>query len=106
MSVRTLLLVLSTSTLSILTGCATSQTASREDAAASTTPQVAQGELKACRCSRHASAEDGSAQAAAGKGCQCPHCSYAATADAEKKPACGCGHHGKGNEAQVQDGVP
>ncbi|ATB41706.1 hypothetical protein CYFUS_007176 [Cystobacter fuscus] len=108
MSVRTLLLVLSTSTVSILTGCATSQTAAREDttAASSTSSEVAQGEFGGCRCSLHAKAEDGSAQAAAGRGCQCPHCSHGASGAAGKGPACGCWHHGKGDQVQAEDGSP
>ncbi|OJH40907.1 hypothetical protein [Cystobacter ferrugineus] len=108
MSVRTLLLVLSTTTLSVFTGCATGQTAARADTpAASTSPEeVAQGEFKACGCLLHAKAEDGSAQAAAGRGCQCPHCSHGAIGSAGKGPSCGCLHNSKGDQAQVREGVP
>jgi hypothetical protein len=104
MSVRTLLLVLSTTTLSVLAGCATTQTAPREDTAASTITQ-GEGEPKGCGCAHHAKGQDGSQLAAEGKGCGCPHCAQAAKGSSVDKPAaCGCSHHDKGGQTLAQDG--
>lgn len=106
MTVRTLLLILSTTTLSALTGCATTQTAPREDAAASTSTQVSeqgQGEHKGCSCAHH-KAQDGSTQAADAKGCGCPHCAkMAAKTGAEEAKSCGCSHKQNGGQAQAMD---
>ncbi|QRN99551.1 hypothetical protein JRI60_11250 [Archangium violaceum] len=103
MSVRTLLLVLSTTTMSLLAGCATTQTAPREDATASSTSmeQGTQGESqKGCGCAHHAKAQEGSAQAEA-KGCGCPHCAQAAAQGGSgEAAACGCSHHDKGTGDQ------
>lgn len=104
MSVRTLLLVLSTTTLSVLVGCATPQMATREDTAASTSAELAEGKPKGCACAHHTQAMDGSAQAEAGKkGCGCPHCARAGKASADKTTACGCSRQGQDGQEQVRD---
>jgi hypothetical protein len=98
MSVRTLLLVLSTTTLSVLTACGTTQTASREGPP----PPQAEGELKGCSCALRAQGQDDSEQAAAGKVCRCLHCATGGTSEGKGVP-CYCAHHGKGDQAQARD---
>jgi hypothetical protein len=110
MNLRPLLLVLSTTALSVLAGCATSQAGSRGDTAASTSSQ--QGLLSdkgSGGCSCALKPQGGSAQASEdkGAGCGCPHCAKAAKGDTAEATACGCGHHDKekGGSAQASDGV-
>lgn len=99
MSVRTMLLALSTTALTALLGCAsTPATATRPEA-----PM----EAKACSCAHKA--QEGSAQATEGHatGCACPHCGHAAKGGEGEAPACGCSHghkehggapHGEGHQ--------
>jgi hypothetical protein len=103
MAVRTLLLVLSTTTLSALAGCATTQTAPREDAA-STSLRQGESEQKGCACALH-KAQYGSIQAADAKGCGCPHCGgqAAGKAHAGEGASCGCSHKPKSEQTQAMD---
>jgi hypothetical protein len=103
MSVRTSLLVLSTTTLSVLVGCTTPQKATREDTAVSTSAELAQRQPRGCACAHHTQAIDGSAQSEAGKGCGCPHCAKVGKASADKTPACGCSRQGQDGQEQVRD---
>ncbi|KFE66892.1 hypothetical protein [Hyalangium minutum] len=108
MTIRTLLLVLTTTTLSALAGCATPQTAPREEAAVNTSSQQGseQGEHKGCSCALRKEQGGAAAQAADGKGCSCPHCAKtAADTDAKEGKTCGCSHKHEGNQAQALDNV-
>ena len=107
MTLRTLLLIVTTPTLSALAGCATPQTAPREDTAVSTSAQQgslqAQGEHKGCSCALRPP-QEGAAQAADGKGCGCPHCAQAdASTSAEKGKSCRCSHPQEGSQSQARD---
>lgn len=87
MSVRTMLLALSTTALTALFGCAsTPATATRSEAPPSET------EAKACSCAHKA--PEGSAQATEGHaaGCACPHCGHAAKGGEGEASACSCSH--------------
>ena len=94
MSVRTMLLALSTTALTALLGCASTP---------ATRTEAQRSEMKAKACSCDHKAQEGSAQAAKGHaaGCSCPHCGHAAKSGAGEASACGCSHghegHGGGN---------
>ncbi len=92
MSVRTMLMTLSTTALTALLGCA-SAPATRQEA-----PQGGT-EAKACSCAHKA--QEGTAQAAEehAEGCSCPHCGHAAGAGEGEASACGCSHEQQGGSA-------
>lgn len=102
MTIRKLLLICTTTTLSALAGCATTQTAPREESAVNTSQQD-QGEHKGCSCALRKE-QGGAAQAADGKGCSCPHCAKtAANTDSKEGKSCGCAHKQEGSQAQASD---
>lgn len=104
MSARTLSLVLFTA-LPMLAGCATTQTAPREDSAGSASTQLAEGEHKGCSCALRPKAQGGSEQLADGKNCGCPHCAKDTKAGAaDEAHACRCSHHTTQGQVQARDG--
>ncbi|MCI0571260.1 MAG: hypothetical protein L0Y66_10945 [Myxococcaceae bacterium] len=114
MTLRTLLLVLSTTALPTLTGCATTSGGTRETPATSSSslqeqdhgsPGVDAQDKKdkkdGCGCS-HGAMGEGVQSASASAACSCPHCASMARGTQVASADCACGHGKSGDDGPTQ----